>query len=119
MKATVLALLASASLSPAAEWITLSGIGDQIELKEGEVALLVSTSDRSYMKIEKPGTESLGLDVRPYRHDHRLYVGKRSHDPDVRISWRRPFPVAGPCVIELRSPSVVTLRHLGASDRGR
>ncbi len=91
MKKSLLALMASVSLAPAAEWVTLSGIGDQIELKEGELALLVSTSKRSYMKIDKPGTESLALDIRPYRQENPFRVGDayQNREPDVRIRMPR------------------------------
>ena len=121
MKAPLLALVAmllSLSTALANEWTTLSGIGDRIELKKDQVALLVSTSRPSYVIVDKPGRESLALDVKPYRPDARYFieVGQRDRD-EVMISWRRPFAIAGPCVIELRSPAALTLRRLGGESR--
>ncbi|MCH7228841.1 hypothetical protein [Haloferula sp. A504] len=95
-------------------WVTLSGIGDRIELKKGEVALLVSASEPSYVIVEKPDRQRLAMNVRPDHQEHRFFepIGRPERD-DVIIGWQKPFPVAGPCVIELRTPAALTIRTHG------
>lgn len=119
----LITLLLSLPAALANEWVTLSGIGDRVELKKGQLALLVSASEPSYVIVEKPGRERLALDVRPERYDCRLFepIGHSRHPrrDEVIISWQQPFAVAGPCVIELRTPAALTMRTQGGTAQSR
>lgn len=116
----LITLLLALPSALANEWITLSGIGDRIKLKKGQVALLVSASEPSYVIVEKPDRQRLAMNVRPDHQDHRLFepIGRPQRD-DVMIGWEKPFPVAGPCVIELRTPAALTIRTYGGATQSR
>jgi|GEM_PF-2037468 len=116
-KSPLIALFfAAASVLQAQEWQSLSGIGDKLTLKQGETALIVGVSDPSYVKVDKPGRHVLAVRVHP-REERDHYVtrvpNRSCRDNRVEVDWRHPFPVAGPCTIELRTPSVLTARVYG------
>lgn len=117
IKSPLIALcLAAAPVLHAQEWQSLSGIGDKLTLKAGETALIVSVSDASYVKVDKPGRNVLAVRLHPreVRDNFVTRVPNRAGgDNPVEVDWRHPFPVAGPCTIELRSPSVLTTRVYG------
>lgn len=103
----------------AAEWATLSGIGDHLVLTKGETAMVVSASPKVVVHYDKPGAQRVALRVAspdPRRNQagiHTTATVVRRQPSEVTVSMDRPLPLAGPCRIELRSPGVLTLQIVG------
>ncbi|BCX48754.1 hypothetical protein HAHE_26620 [Haloferula helveola] len=118
MKIPLLTLLLTATAALASDWATLSKIGDEIELKKGQTALIVSVSEPSYLSVKDSTWSSRDLRVRPYRKDFRVWESRREDYPgEVEVGWRQPFVVSGPCKLRLGTDSVVTLRMIGGPPR--
>lgn len=119
----LLVLFATTPLLHAQQWRSLTGYGDKLTVRSGETALVLSVSGPSYVIVRSSTADYLGVRLHPrvagYRD--RLPVNHCRHAEDrLEVDWQHPFAIAGPCTIELRATTVLTVKMLGAEvDQGR
>jgi hypothetical protein len=102
--------LACAGASQADEWTSLSGIGDELELKEGETVMIVSISEETQIIFEKPGRTSCMFPLQPENKHIDVSYPHRRASRDTSVSYTSPFVLAGPGIIKVACPSVVTMK---------
>jgi hypothetical protein len=102
--------IACAGASQADEWVSLAAIGDKLELKAGETAMIVSVSEQTEILFDKPGRSRCSFPLNP--EDQRNFVAYPYRNPPNRASasYSNPFVLAGPGVITVSCPSVITMK---------
>ncbi|GAA5484300.1 hypothetical protein [Haloferula sargassicola] len=96
-----------------ASWSSLAQIDDELILREGETAFVVSVSKPIYLSIEPKDRICRGIRLRPQRHAtlvERPGTTYYERNEIVEVGWHQPFPIAGPCKIRLGTPALVTMQ---------
>lgn len=111
-------LFLAAPLACADEYVTLSNYRDSIELKKGETALIVSVSGHLVVQYDKKNTwpvrsSQFTLSARKPEHGVTFTTNRRGRTSYVP-TWREPFPLSGPCKIQLMTSGVMGMRVLKA-----
>lgn len=96
-----------------ANWASMSNIGDELELKEGQTAFVVTVSEPIYLAITPKGQHCRGVRLQPVRHQPLFErAGTTYHQRNrlTPVGWNEPFSIAGPCRLRLGTHALVTMQ---------
>jgi len=105
--ATLACLTAGACLAD--EWATLSGVTDRIALKPGQTALITAVSGPVTVRYQNSDQRYNWFRLRSDDKSCVTNVSSQRRDNAV-VSQYSPFPLAGPGVVSLSTPGVVSMR---------